>query len=146
MRAAVRRITQGGSRGPELVANGEFLVDLTGWTTTPVGTGAASTWNNGRADVPRVDASNYSRVLQQITCEVGPIYELKVKGEGPNGLFVRIGTSVGGSQVLSDAVMEGGAPAVYQWPAAQTAYHLTIRGRVAGVSNFIERVSVRKVL
>lgn len=140
-------LLDGNSRGSELLLNTNFQVDLTGWTVTPTGTGATSTWDAKGALVARIDASNYSRVLQSFNTEAGCMYELKVfSNKDANGLLVRVGTNAGGNQTMADTTILAGGVGVYVFPAIQAQHHLMVRGNISGGDSFVRSISVKKLI
>ncbi len=140
-------LSDGKSRGVELLTNTNFQTDLTGWTTTPAGTGATATWDYKGALVARIDASNYSRVLQSFNTEAGCMYELKVFcNKDPNGLLVRIGTNAGGNQTMADSTILTGGVGVFVFLAIQAQHHLMVRGSISGGDSFVRTVSVKKLI
>ena len=87
------------SMGPkELVTNGEFASNITGWTT---GDGSPSYTSSGNGRLNLNDAAAY----QAINTTVNKTYKIQVRVLSPNssttGLIIRVGTSAGGTQNLN---------------------------------------------
>jgi len=82
----------------ELITNGEFESNITGWTT---GDGSPSYTSSGNGRLNLNDAAAY----QAISTIVNKNYKLQVRVLSPNsstsGLIVRVGTSAGGTQNLN---------------------------------------------
>lgn len=60
---------------PELVSNGGFDTDLTGWSTAGSTAGYEPTWDNGTVEIVR-DGSGSGRITQANVLEVGKQYRL----------------------------------------------------------------------
>ena len=87
------------SMGPkELVTNGEFASNITGWTT---GDGSPSYTSSGNGRLNLNDAAAY----QAINTTVNKTYKIQVRVLRPNSsstaLIIRVGTSAGGTQNLN---------------------------------------------
>ena len=82
----------------ELITNGEFESNITGWTT---GDGSPSHTSSGNGRLNLNDAAAY----QAISTIVNRQYKLQVRVLSPNsstsGLIVKVGTSAGGTQNLN---------------------------------------------
>jgi len=87
------------SMGPkELVTNGEFASNITGWTT---GDGSPSYTSSGNGRLNLNDAAAY----QAINTTVNKTYKIQIRVLSPNSsstaLIIRVGTSAGGTQNLN---------------------------------------------
>jgi len=80
--------------GPELITNGVFATDLTGWQTFDIGSGS-SIWSEGRLRIIRADASNYGKRRQSITTIAGKTYQLSIGRPVGTTHRVWIGSSAG---------------------------------------------------
>ncbi len=82
----------------ELITNGEFASNITGWTT---GDGSPSHTSSGNGRLNLNDAAAY----QAINTTVNKTYKIQVRVLSPNSsssaLIVRVGTSAGGTQNLN---------------------------------------------
>ena len=67
--------TAGRPIGPELVTNGTFDTDTTGWTTTAP---ATATWNAGQVDLDRNNGSAVQQLYQAQTFTLGSVYEVNI--------------------------------------------------------------------
>ena len=59
--------------GSNLITNGDFLSDLSGWTNISTGTGTA-TWSSGTATLVGTNSSNRGGIEQTLTLTVGKSY------------------------------------------------------------------------
>jgi hypothetical protein len=70
--------------GSELVTNGTFDTDITGWSSTTVGTGSASWDSSGKAKLSNSDGTwtNYAALHQEVTVVVGKTYRVQAAKSG----------------------------------------------------------------
>jgi hypothetical protein len=70
--------------GSELVTNGAFAEDISGWLDTTAGTGSASWDSSGKAQLSNPDASwaNVARLHQEVTVVVGKNYRVQATKSG----------------------------------------------------------------
>lgn len=85
------------NRSRELIVNGTFDTDLTGWTDAST---APSTieWSDGKA-VSVIDGSNPARLRQTVVTETQGLYQISSTDTMP----IRVGTVASGEQMLLDA-------------------------------------------
>ena len=85
----------------ELITNGEFTSNITGWTT---GDGSPSYTSSGNGRLNLNDAAAY----QSISTVKNKTYKIQVRVLSPNSsssaLIVRVGTSAGGTQNLNTTI------------------------------------------
>jgi len=85
----------------ELITNGEFTSNITGWTTGD-GSPAYTSSGNGRLNL------NSAAAYQSISTVVNKTYKIQVRVLSPNSsattLIVRVGTSAGGTQNLNTTI------------------------------------------
>ena len=85
----------------ELITNGEFASNITGWTT---GDGSPSHTSSGNGRLNLNDAAAY----QSISTVKNKTYKIQVRVLSPNSsattLIVRVGTSAGGTQNLNTTI------------------------------------------
>jgi hypothetical protein len=86
------------SDNPELVANGDFDLDLAGWTTS-----GATVWNAGRMLIPAVIGTG----LQDVTVVSGTTYAVRFIVTGADGVLVRLGSTSGNGELLNTTVPPG---------------------------------------
>ncbi len=95
----------------ELVTNGTFAANITGWTNASIGTGSIA-WNaGGYMDIINGGGANTGVARQSIITIAGLSYTLTfVVGVG--NLTLNIGTSAGGQQIQSSTVYSTGSKSV----------------------------------
>ena len=85
----------------ELITNGEFASNITGWTTGD-GSPSYTSSGNGRLNL------NSAAAYQSISTVVNKTYKIQVRVLSPNSsattLIVRVGTSAGGTQNLNTTI------------------------------------------
>ena len=117
--------------GPELVVNGTFDTDLTGWSV-----GASYSWVSGR--MFRVGGASDS-ALQSITTKIGSTYELIVDYEVlSNSLRI-----LWGGTIVSQPNGTGKYRALLV--ATGTSTQITFAATVLGSSYYIDNISVREL-
>ena len=86
----------------ELVTNGGFDSDLTGWTNSSTGTGSVAVVS-GRAVFTTVNSSNRAILDQSFTTVAGRAYKLELNGFDASAATgaIWVGTSQGGSTLLN---------------------------------------------
>ena len=113
--------------GSELITNGAFSSNITGWTDKSVGSGSIAHSTN-LMNIVSTDASNYGWAEQSITTVAGQQYQLTVT-VGTGSVKMRVGTATGGTDVMSDLTLTTGARTV-NFTASSTSsfigfYHTT---------------------
>lgn len=124
----------------ELVTNGTFDTDLTGWTDASVGTGTA-TWVSGELEIVRVDGSNLGFAYQDIACSVGDVFVISVERTSGSGTALRVGSTSGGNQ-LYDTTLAAGVTTITV-VATTTLISVGFRGSSNGSTTTIDNVSVK---
>lgn len=124
----------------ELVANGTFDTDISGWTHVPHGTGAVS-WSSGAMSLDAVDVSNRAKVWTPVSTEAGRQYSLTFTTTAGISHF-NLGTTPGGYQVAANSNI---APGTYSqaFTAISTTTYLYHETWVAGGT--LDNVSVQEV-
>ena len=89
------KMSQGETTGSELVTNGTFATDLSGWSDQSVGTGTC-TWSGGAVVLARTNAGNQGILQQAITTVPGKPYRISIS------LSVAAGKLGVGSSSLTD--------------------------------------------
>jgi hypothetical protein len=128
--------------GVELVTNGTFDTDISGWTNSSTGTGSIS-WNaSGYLHLTSTDSSNRGAASQSFSTVVGKEYIVQSSQVGGlSGLF-RVGTSVGGTQNLSQSQPTGDY--LNTFVATATTTYVTIYGNPSGTTSY-DNISVQEV-
>jgi hypothetical protein len=131
--------------GPNLITNGTFDTDLTGWTTV-FGTASVT---NGKADVAR-GGGQAGRIAFPITCEVGETYRLSMYRDqntsGSSVVTVAISSTSSSGAILDNSTGTAGNYEAY-FVATQTNHWLFLRSGSGsdGDSALFDNVEIRKV-
>ncbi|MEM8615322.1 MAG: hypothetical protein AAGF20_00150 [Pseudomonadota bacterium] len=142
VRSVVSAVTGGSgpAYGPELVVNGTFDTDLTGWANTAVN--LTPTWVSGEAQLSRSGGISPNDCFgQTVTVEIGAQYEIKVSASASTAAWqVRDGTQ----SLVSAQGLNAGENTVTVTPAgANMILNFWVsNGQTADIDN----ISVRKVL
>ena len=91
-----------GGRGPELVSNGTFDSNLTGWILSQTATAGIPTWNAGVMQT-NSDGSGFSRADLEITTVAGKKYYISGLSNGNNNIYV--GTVQGGQTLFVQGLL-----------------------------------------
>lgn len=76
-----RKTDRQNARGPELIENGTFDTDLTGWTT---GVNLTSQFDAGTAEITRAGAIEpWAAFHQVVSTVIGGVYEVRFTTSGP---------------------------------------------------------------
>lgn len=129
------------TEGVELVTNGEFTTDLSGWDNGGTGT---SVWDTGRAKLTTT-GTGYIKPISAITTVVGLRYEFLVTLTGTgNTANVRAGTSSLGVDLLNSGWGVTDGSHIYYFVATSTTTYIAVGNGSASVS-YIDNVSVKEV-
>lgn len=118
---------------PELVTNGDFATDLTGWSAAASTSPATVVWSAGAAVVD-TSGGGTARFRSTVPTVAGRLYRISSTGT----LAIAVGSSAGASDILG-----GAADLVRFFTATGTVTHLTCAETNNG--RFIDNVSVREV-
>lgn len=125
--------------GSELVSNGAFNADITGWTNSSTGTGTIA-WNaSGSIDLTGTDANNRGRASQVITCVAGKTYRIKWNATGA-AYNVSVGTGVASTTMGNFSSGSSG-----YFVASQTSVTITLLTTSAGGTATLDNISVFEV-
>jgi hypothetical protein len=131
--------------GDELVTNGGFDTDVSGWVAT-----ACSITNN--SGVMRITDSDggIGYVSQTVTLEVGKAYEMSVDvvTDGITGsMILNMGTSGGSGQMASTSLASGTGTISAVFVATQTTGYLNLRNASALAGEFweVDNISVKEI-
>jgi hypothetical protein len=127
----------------ELVTNGTFATDISGWTTTTAGstTIAWSSVIGGSAQI-NADGTNSGQLSQGFPTVVGRVYTVTFNLNSTGALF-RIGTTLNSSNIFSSATLVGSTvPYAYTFTATTTTTYITFV-RTSSGSVYIDSVSCR---
>lgn len=120
--------------GSELVTNGTFDTDLTGW----VQTNGTTTVSGGVATFAT------SRITQTLTLEVGKVYQVTVDFSVGSGCVLRVGTGAtgaAGSSINAGSLSPGSYS--YQFVATATTMYVTIGSSAVGPTG--DNVSIQEI-
>ena len=118
---------------PELITNGTFDTDLTGWSAAASSAPSTVVWSAGAA-VTQTDGIATARLRSTITTVVGKTY--RVLSTGTAGL--QVGTSAGAADILG-----GGVNTTRYFTAVGTTTHLSIISATNGLT--LDNVSAKEV-
>jgi len=127
--------------GTELITNGDFATDVSGWTDTSVGTGSTA-WSASGAVLSTITPSQFGRLRQQITCVVGATYRVSVVVASGTTL-VQIGAGAIATNDIYQSPETGTQTFVFV--ATDTNIGIGILENQASSSNTVESVSVKRV-
>ena len=125
--------------GPELVTNGTFDTDTTGWTLTNDPDGG---WVSGAVQFGREPATIDALLAQLITVETGKLYEVSFDIVSTTGDFLSVRDGLG---ILLDlaSTTTGSFKTVHY--ANDTSFTLTFAHRTQGGSITLDNISVKQV-
>jgi len=122
-----------------LVTNGTFDTDLSGWSLNNAGSGTV-VQNAGGADIYRLSPSNLGRLYQGVTTAAGRVYVRKFDVSGGTVRAQLSNTSIDGTE-LSDASFTAGSHEVSVTSATTTLY-IIFRGAVDASTVTVDNVSL----
>lgn len=124
--------------GPELVTNGDFTSNISGWT---IGTGLSAVWASGAANVSRYGSIFGTAAFNQaVSAMVGKYYQIGYSNTGASSARNYVGTSSSGSNVDTT----GNFSLITQ--ATSTAIVLNYWPSADGATITLDNISVREVL
>lgn len=129
--------------GPELITNGTFDSNVTGWTAQ---SGANVSWDAGTMLVANTPGDTFSGASQTITTEAGETYRIRVTVDattGGPGIRVNDGPTAGGG-LLFELIAVGQYEFTFAAASTQATIYATSSGDGASV-NF-DNISVQKQL
>ena len=133
--------------GSELVTNGTFDTDATGWTAdTTNGSGTTFSVSNGAMTVNRSGGKQAGEPYQALTTVVGKIYEFSVDISGSAMTFY-VENVVGGSGY--DSIVGTSFPSgnwKFKFQATSTTTYIGFTCDDNGTSSTVDNVSVKEVL
>lgn len=125
--------------GANLVTNGTFDTDFTGWTDVSTGTGSIAVVS-GQAQLTRVDLNNRGFISQAITVVSGAVYELKIT-QVSGSAYVAVGNSPTATTFLGQALETG--ENTFHFVPTDTSVYVNVRG-IADGTQLIDNISVRQ--
>ena len=138
---ALRRV----GYGDELVTNGGFDTDTSGWTDASEGTGSTSWYASGALSLNNPAGSPLEEGIayQVITTIVGQVYTLAVSKSGGNSI-IQIGNGSGGSQVYQSG--NNTVDVLTTFIAISPTTYITARNFNVSTPALVDNISVREVI
>lgn len=128
--------------GSELVTNGEFLTDLTGWTDASSAGGTVA-WNAGR--MATTNTSGTPRARSTTVSVSGKRYRVIARNYGVQGVC-NLGTAVGGAQYFTDTTTNSVPGLVNrEFAASATTAHIQFGTFNAATTSLWDHVSIRSL-
>lgn len=115
------------------ITNGDFASDVSSWTDKDTGGTAASTWNSAGYMALLGDGTETAWMQQTVASVTNPsTISMKFRIIGARGdlVYLRIGTSDGGTQIVNDKGFEVGYH-VYTFTATATTIYIGFRNTLA---------------
>lgn len=134
--------SRGLTLGPELVVNGGFDTDVSGWASLA---GAAISWNSGRLQAV---ATTVSGPAQQLSLVVGKIYQVSGTIQGPDNVQVSLGilNNAETSFIYESLRVFRANPTKLNWVFTANETNSKIFMRCAGAGTFfLDNISVREL-
>lgn len=131
--------SQGLVRGPELVTNGDFDTDLTGWVDRTTGAGSA-TWTADGVEITRVDGSNTGQITQDVAVTEGEWYQFTFTGVSGGGAAFRLGSTTANNQLYDSTFPIGPRNVIVR--ATTSLISVGIRGAINGSTTVVDNVSM----
>ena len=131
---------KGVASGSELVANGTFASDITGWTNKSVGSGSSIAHSTNLMNIVSVDANNYGWAEDEIVTVVGKQYVMSFT-IGTGAVNVQIGTSTGAVDVLASTSYAVATHTV-EFTALSTATFIGFK-HTTGATHTLDTVTVK---
>ena len=126
--------------GSELVANGTFASNITGWTDKTVGSGSSIAHSTNLMNIVSVDASNYGWAEDEIVTVAGKLYVLSFT-IGTGAVNVQIGTTTGAVDILASTSYTAATHTI-EFTALSTATFIGFK-HTTGATHTIDTVSVK---
>jgi len=128
--------------GSELVTNGDFTTDTSGWTDASTGTGSIS-WNSSEyLQLNSTDSDNRGIAKQSFATEVGKVYTFTFEQVAGTEIALRLGTTDTGSQYYNHPDDAVGVYAA-TFTATNTTLYITIYGPQSSANTQVDNISVR---
>lgn len=132
---------------PELVTNGTFDSDVSGWTAigTDGGTDTTFSWNaSGYMNVTRGVGGITGRPEQGFTTIAGRSYRLSVSAKSAQRFFFTLGTTSGGNNILGTTIVSGNTTNLRTFTATSTTTYINFWTDNSATA-VIDDVSVKEI-
>ncbi len=128
--------------GDELITNGNFVSDISGWTNASAGGGSIG-WNAGQY-MNLAESAGKGAAYQGVSTTSGVLYSLTFTvSVGP--LMLRIGSSASGQQILADTSKAVGTHTV-GFVAVGAISYIEFSNQDAGTTYALDTVSIKSTL
>lgn len=135
---ALRKI----SYGSELVTNGTFDSDTSGWSDASSGSSSIA-WDSSSA-INLIVVDNASRARASVATEIGKVYQVSVETTSGTGLL-NVGTSAGAGTYVNENSIPVGVE-TFIFTAATTVTHIQLANVVIPSTATMDNISVKEVL
>ena len=129
---------------PELITNGNFDTNLTGWT---VGGGVSVSWVSGKAEITWLNTSSTYCMYQTIPTVAGKRYTLKVtssQSSGADNLYMKVGNTPNDGTIAS-VIQPVGNDHILTFTATGTTTYISLFfGENIGDKGYVDNVSVKE--
>lgn len=125
--------------GAELVTNGDFATNLTGWTLSA---STPPTWNAAGAMQFNSDGVTFSTAEQTLTTVSGKTYTLSLSMASGSQIYVYVGTSSGAFDLVNGSIAATGNYA-FTFTASSTTSYLKLIDGAAITNQLIDNVTCR---
>lgn len=130
----------------ELVTNGDFPANITGWTDASTGTGSIA-WNaSGYLDLTSVDASNVGIAKQSVTVVSGEVYTFSIDHLDVDDIEVHLGSTDNGTEYWKMQTDSTIGTRTVSFEATGTTLYVKILGEAGAATSSVDNVSVKKNL
>lgn len=128
--------------GAELVTNGTFNSDVSGWTDFS-SAGGSIAWNaSGFMDVINTTAT--ARATQSFSATVGKSYRVQISNVGANQTDVYVGSTIAGGELVTTTIAAGSTGS-YIVVATTTTLSISIRNFSPATTDSVDNISVREL-
>ena len=126
--------------GSELITNGTFASNITGWTNKSVGSGSSIAHATNLMNIVSVDASNYGWAEDSFTTVAGVRYVMSFT-IGTGVINVQIGTATAGEQILASTAYAVATHTI-EFTAQTTSTFIGFK-HTTGATHTLDTVSVK---
>ena len=128
--------------GSELVTNGTFDTDLTGWSDLSSGSSSIA-WDSSSA-INLIAVDGVARARATTVTEIGKVYQISVETTSGTGLL-NVGTSAGAGTYINENSISVGIE-TFIFTAASTVTHIQLANVVIPSTATMDNISVKEVL
>jgi hypothetical protein len=132
--------------GPELVTNGTFDTDISGWTDASSGTGSVG-YQSGGALLTSASSLDRGIIRQQISTEANKVYvfSAQITSTTANTNYVRVGQSVGSADRISFSGSGVGTYEGYFRGGAGGTVWIEVGGVFGAGTTTVDNISVKEI-